>query len=159
MGPPPGQALQDDIACSVPYYTIKAGLAGVGVVAGIAAILAASPAVGTAVLVGGAVLTTYTMMEYFKAVRDLYDSESGRCPSVDKGPLEHLLGTFFGESGGNIGMLADIGATIASVRGAYKGVKEALGTAAEAGGNLPLDRAARVGAEAFSELRHLVAAF
>jgi len=139
--------------------TIKAGLAGLGVAAGVAAIVAASPAVATAALVGGAALTLYSTMEYFKALRDLYDSESGRCPSVNKGPLEHVLGTFLGDSAGTIGKLADIAANMASARLAYKGVKDALGAAAEAGGTLPLDRAQRVGAEALSALGPLVDAF
>jgi len=139
--------------------TIKAGLAGLGVAAGVAAIVAASPAVATAALVGGAALTLYSTMEYFKALRDLYDSESGRCPSVNKGPLEHMLGTFFGKTGGAVGHAADIAASIAVLRSAGGSAADALRTAAETGGTIPLDRLERVGAEALSALGAAANAF
>jgi RHS repeat-associated protein len=76
---------------------IKATTAALGIAAGVAVIASTLPLSGPALVLVGA-LTAYNMFEYAKAVRDLWKIESGECAPVDKGPLEDILGTFFGDT-------------------------------------------------------------
>jgi len=119
--------------------------------------VAATPAVSTGVLLGITALTIYNMFEGGKALRDLAMIGRGECAPVDKGPLEDILGTFFGKTAGNIGHRIDQAGTLASLALAGKGVKEGLREAAERGGALGVDKALPAGSGGLSAIGTLLA--
>ena len=136
---------------------IRAASAALAVAGGLAVITSTAPVSMPALLLAAG-LTAYGEFAYVKAVRDLWQYESGgACPGADRGVAEDVLVTFLGKTGGSVGWGMDKAPLGLSAVTAIGGVANAASSAAANAGKLPLPLAQEAGYGALSTLGGLLA--